>query len=81
MSDNWNDGWNSKEEEKTIEEANPWYSEQKETIPFEEDVIVERMTSGEVMRRKFKQTTGILLAASFIVGFGQKLFEHFLKGD
>ena len=78
MSDGWNDVWNKNEEE-LIEEANPWYSEQKND--FEEEVVVERMTPKEVQRRKFKQTTLILLAASFIVGFGQKLFEHFLKDD
>jgi len=80
MSDGWNDVWNKSEEE-LIEEANPWYSEQKNDLPFEEEVVVERMTPKEVQRRKFKQTTLILLAASFIVGFGQKLFEHFLKDD
>jgi hypothetical protein len=72
---NWNDDWRDEK----IEEANPWYSEQKsETLPFEEEKV-ERMTPKEVQRRKFKQTTLVLLFASFIVGFGQKLFEHFLK--
>ena len=80
MSDGWNDVWNKSEEE-IIEEVNPWYSEQKNDLPFEEEVIVERMTPKQVQRRKFKQTTLFLLAASFIVGFGQKLFEHFLKDD
>lgn len=78
MSDGWDDVWNKSEEE-IIEEANPWYSEQKNDLPFEKEVVVERMTPKEVQRRKFKQTTLILLAASLIVGFGQKLFEHFLK--
>ena len=80
MSDVWNDVW-SKSEEEIIEEANPWYSEQKDDLLFEKEVVVERMTPKEVQRRKFKQTTVILLAASLIVGFGQKLFEHFLKDN
>ncbi len=78
MSDGWDDVW-SKSEEELIEEANPGYSEQKDDHPFEKEVVVERMTPKEVQRRKFKQTTLVLLAASLIVGFGQKLFEHFLK--
>lgn len=75
MSNGWeNDGWVEGKED------NPWYAEQQEEIIIEaDDPTIERLTPRAVQRRKLKQTTGMLLIGSLIVGLGQRFYEHFLR--